>query len=83
MNLSFDLMYKNVNYLKLFSKCNYSSHTGLISKLKVYNTLTKNNENLKFHNPNAFYWYICGPTVYDHAHIGHARYLRNYKCISL
>ena len=24
-------------------------------------------------NDNNIYWYTCGPTVYDHSHIGHAR----------
>jgi len=37
---------------------------------KLYNTLTKQNNTLDKKNINI---YICGPTVYDHSHIGHAR----------
>jgi cysteinyl-tRNA synthetase len=39
--------------------------------IKIYNTLTKKTENLgKNSNINI---YICGVTVYDYSHIGHAR----------
>ncbi len=41
--------------------------------LKVYDTLT---ESLKVFVPlveGQIKMYVCGPTVYDHAHIGHAR----------
>ena len=24
-------------------------------------------------NPEEISWYVCGPTVYDHSHMGHAR----------
>ena len=40
--------------------------------LKVYNSLTKQKEELELKNKNVLYWYSCGPTVYDSAHIGHA-----------
>ena len=40
----------------------------------VYNSLTKTNEEITERNLN---WYMCGPTVYDYSHIGHAR---NYIC---
>ena len=50
------------------SKCTYSS-----SNLVVYNNLTKKNERLKLNQNNFLNWYTCGPTVYDSAHIGHAR----------
>lgn len=43
-----------------------------ISELNVYNSLTKTKEPLKLNNNNVLYWYSCGPTVYDSAHIGHA-----------
>lgn len=29
---------------------------------------------------NTLSWYSCGPTVYDHAHLGHAR---NYVCLDI
>ncbi|KAI5132281.1 cysteinyl-tRNA synthetase [Nematocida ausubeli] len=42
------------------------------SKLKIYNTITKKKDELKMEG-YFFKWYTCGPTVYDSAHIGHAR----------
>jgi len=41
--------------------------------LKLYNTLTKKIEDFKPINPANVGYYSCGPTVYDYAHIGHAR----------
>jgi len=38
----------------------------------VYNCKTKTKEPLKIRN-NLLTWYVCGPTVYDSMHIGHAR----------
>ena len=43
-----------------------------ISELCIYNSLTKSKEPLKLNNKNVLYWYSCGPTVYESAHIGHA-----------
>jgi hypothetical protein len=45
------------------------------SPIYVFNTLTKNKKEIEFKNENTLYWYSCGPTVYDSAHLGHARYL--------
>jgi cysteinyl-tRNA synthetase len=39
--------------------------------LKIYNTLTRKIEVFKPQNPPLVTIYTCGPTVYDHAHIGH------------
>ena len=41
--------------------------------LMIYNTLTKQKEELKPINPPDVYIYVCGPTVYDYFHIGNAR----------
>ncbi|KAK6089189.1 hypothetical protein P3W45_001816 [Vairimorpha bombi] len=41
--------------------------------LKIYNSLTKSLEEFKPIDPNDVKIYICGPTVYDYSHIGHAR----------
>lgn len=41
--------------------------------LKLYNTLIKNLEEFKPLNPASVTYYSCGPTVYDYAHLGHAR----------
>ncbi len=40
--------------------------------LKVYNTLTRKTEEFKTLEPNKVSMYVCGPTVYAKAHIGHA-----------
>jgi cysteinyl-tRNA synthetase len=41
--------------------------------LKVYNTLTRQREEFVPLHPGFVGIYVCGPTVYDHAHIGHAK----------
>lgn len=42
-------------------------------KLYVYNTLTRKKELFEPIEKNEVKIYVCGPTVYDWAHIGHAR----------
>jgi len=41
--------------------------------LKIYNTLTRKKETFTPVEPNRVKIYVCGPTVYDSCHIGHAR----------
>lgn len=41
--------------------------------IKVYNTLTRKKEIFKPMNGNKVKLFVCGPTVYDNSHIGHAR----------
>jgi cysteinyl-tRNA synthetase len=41
--------------------------------LRIYNTLTKKKEVFKSIEPGKVRMYVCGPTVYDACHIGHAR----------
>lgn len=41
--------------------------------LKIYNTLTKQRETFRPLIPGKVSLYVCGPTVYDRAHIGNAR----------
>ena len=43
--------------------------------LKIYNTLKKKKETFEPINPGKVGIYVCGPTVYDACHIGHARCL--------
>jgi len=45
----------------------------MASKLKIYNTLTNKKEEFKPIDPNHITMYVCGPTVYDFAHVGNAR----------
>jgi len=42
-------------------------------KLTLYNTLTRKKEVFEPADPNRVTMYVCGPTVYNHAHIGNAR----------
>ncbi len=43
------------------------------ARLRLYNTLTRRKEDFAPIDPNAVRLYVCGPTVYDFAHIGNAR----------
>lgn len=40
--------------------------------IQVYNTLTRKKESFKTLQPDMVSMYVCGPTVYDKAHVGHA-----------
>jgi cysteinyl-tRNA synthetase len=40
--------------------------------LKVYNTLSRKKEEFKTLESGKVSMYVCGPTVYDKAHVGHA-----------
>ena len=42
-------------------------------RLKLYNTLTRRKEDFRPIDPRNVRMYVCGPTVYDFAHIGNAR----------
>lgn len=44
-----------------------------VKQLKIYNTLTRKKEIFTPINPESIGLYVCGPTVYDFAHIGNAR----------
>ncbi|MGF6697719.1 cysteinyl-tRNA synthetase [Paraburkholderia sp. MM5496-R1] len=41
--------------------------------IALYNTLTRRREPLQTGMPDAVTLYVCGPTVYNYAHIGNAR----------
>jgi cysteinyl-tRNA synthetase len=41
--------------------------------LNIYNTLARKKEPFKSVEPGKVLMYVCGPTVYDSCHIGHAR----------
>lgn len=41
--------------------------------LEIYNTLTRKKEPLKTIEPGKVRMYVCGMTVYDYCHVGHAR----------
>ena len=41
--------------------------------IQVYNVLTRQKEEFKPLSPDLVTMYVCGPTVYDVPHIGHAK----------
>ncbi|XP_006253523.3 probable cysteine--tRNA ligase, mitochondrial isoform X2 [Rattus norvegicus] len=45
---------------------------GQDTGVQVHNSLTGKKEPLIVGRSDAVSWYSCGPTVYDHAHLGHA-----------
>ncbi|XP_005748114.1 cysteine--tRNA ligase, mitochondrial [Pundamilia nyererei] len=46
--------------------------SGFDTGLKTFNSLSKQKEPLILTREGVATWYSCGPTVYDHAHLGHA-----------
>jgi cysteinyl-tRNA synthetase len=47
----------------------------------LLNTFTKTKVPFKPLSGNSVGWYICGPTVYDSAHVGHARNYVNFDVL--
>ena len=43
------------------------------SQLKLYNTLSRQTEDFTPRNEGQVDMFVCGPTVYDYSHIGHAK----------
>ncbi|HTE20782.1 MAG TPA: class I tRNA ligase family protein, partial [Armatimonadota bacterium] len=41
--------------------------------LRIYNTLTRDKETFEPVQPGRVNMYVCGPTVYDYPHMGHAK----------
>ncbi len=50
--------------------------------MQVFNTMTGTEEEFKPIHGNRVNMFVCGPTVYDHAHIGHARTYLAYDVIA-
>ncbi|MGE3920459.1 MAG: cysteine--tRNA ligase [Gammaproteobacteria bacterium] len=49
--------------------------------LKIYNTLTQKKEIFKPIDPKQIKIYVCGMTVYDYCHLGHARVMIAFDVI--
>ncbi|TLZ64849.1 MAG: cysteine--tRNA ligase, partial [Methanobacteriota archaeon] len=41
--------------------------------IRVYNTKSRRKEAIEAPGDRDIKMYVCGPTVYDHSHLGHAR----------
>jgi cysteinyl-tRNA synthetase len=50
--------------------------------LTVYNFLTRRKEEFKPLHEGYVSLYVCGPTIYDHAHIGHAKAYVSFDMIA-
>ncbi len=53
-----------------------------LNMLQIYNTLTRQKEIFKPMQPGKISMYVCGITVYDYCHIGHARVLVAFDVIT-
>ena len=49
--------------------------------MKIYNTLTRKKETFEPIKGNKINLFVCGPTVYDYSHIGHAKTYVNFDVI--
>ncbi len=48
---------------------------------KIYNTLTRSKQELRPVHPGKIRMYVCGITVYDFCHLGHARIFINFDIV--
>jgi len=53
----------------------------MAAPLRLYNTLTRAVEQVDPIEPGALRIYVCGMTVYDHCHVGHARAMIVYDAL--
>jgi cysteinyl-tRNA synthetase len=51
-------------------------------RIKIFSTLTRKKEIFEPFNKNKVTMFVCGPTVYDHSHLGHARTYIAYDIIT-
>jgi cysteinyl-tRNA synthetase len=49
--------------------------------LRIFNVLGRQKQDFEPLHPGRVNMYVCGPTVYDHAHIGHAKSYINFDVI--
>ncbi|HMQ16908.1 MAG TPA: cysteine--tRNA ligase, partial [Phycisphaerae bacterium] len=49
--------------------------------LKLYNSLTREREAFRPLDPPRVRVYVCGPTVYGHSHLGHAKSYVSFDAI--
>ena len=49
--------------------------------LKIYNTLTREKQDFKPIDPGKVRMYVCGITVYDYCHVGHARMMMAFDVV--
>jgi len=49
--------------------------------LRLYDSLTREKEEFVPLRPGEVHMYVCGPTVYDHAHLGHGKTYVNFDTV--
>lgn len=52
-----------------------------MSELRIYNTLTREKEIFKPLHPPHVGMYVCGPTLYSHAHLGNCRTFLSFDVV--
>lgn len=65
-------MWKRSLHQKTNSVFKWKRPIGFDTGISVYNFIEKKKVPLILKNKNIAKWYMCGPTVYESAHIGHA-----------
>lgn len=66
-------MLRETIYISKSSKVKSRARPALIATVRLYNTLSRQIDELKPYDNNVVRMYVCGVTVYDESHIGHAR----------
>ena len=49
--------------------------------LRIYNVLGREKQDFEPLVPGHVGMYVCGPTVYDYSHIGHAKTYVSFRCV--
>ena len=53
-----------------------------MSKIQIYNTLSRTKEEFTPREPGKVGLYVCGPTVYDYFHVGNARTFTTFDMVA-
>nr|XP_012235778.1 PREDICTED: probable cysteine--tRNA ligase, mitochondrial isoform X1 [Linepithema humile]XP_012235779.1 PREDICTED: probable cysteine--tRNA ligase, mitochondrial isoform X1 [Linepithema humile] len=76
MNVTLRLIQVCKRFVNTEAKCQdrpqWIKPVGHQTEISIYNPITKCKVPLILKTENVLKWYMCGPTVYDSAHIGHA-----------
>ena len=60
------------NFREVFRRHQHIIYRGAMA-LQIYNSLSRQKETFVPVHPGVVGMYVCGPTVYGHAHLGHAK----------
>ncbi|KAE9421249.1 hypothetical protein Angca_004872, partial [Angiostrongylus cantonensis] len=72
-SMAFDYTSTGVQIKRAQQKWTVPANSQPTPQLYLYNSLTRNKDLFVPNHGNVVKWYICGPTVYDSSHMGHAR----------